>query len=113
MHELAITESILAIVLQKAGEAKAGKVTSVDLLVGRLTGFVPECIEQQFAILSHGTMAQGARLVFRQPLARLHCRKCDMEYSAESFDLKCPGCQSMQVDVLSGSELYVESMEVE
>jgi hydrogenase nickel incorporation protein HypA/HybF len=111
MHELTITKSILDIVLQKAEEVKAGKISKVDLLVGRLTGYLPECIQLQFDILSHGTAASGARLSFHQPPINLHCRKCNIDYTSSSFDLKCPECHTMEIDILSGSELYVESME--
>ena len=111
MHELTITKSILDIVLQKAEEVKAGKISKVDLLVGRLTGYLPECIQLQFDILSHGTAASGARLAFHQPPINLHCRKCNIDYTSNSFDLKCPECHTMEIDILSGSELYVESME--
>jgi hydrogenase nickel incorporation protein HypA/HybF len=113
MHEFTITKLILSIVLQKAQEVKARKITKVDLQVGRLTGYVPECIQLQFNILSHGTAAAGASLSFHQPPVDLHCRKCGIDYTSDSFDLKCPQCQAMETDILSGSELNVESMEVE
>jgi hydrogenase nickel incorporation protein HypA/HybF len=113
MHELNLTKSILDIILQKAREVNAGKITKVDLLVGTLTGYVPECIRLQFDILSHGTAAAGASLSFRQPPAKLHCRKCNNDYTSDSFELTCPGCHAMEIDILSGSELYVESMETE
>jgi hydrogenase nickel incorporation protein HypA/HybF len=113
MHEFAITESILSIVLEKAREVKARKVSNVDLLVGRLTGFVPECIQRQFAILSHDTEAAGASLTFHQPPAKLHCRKCNLDYTADSLDLTCPDCHTLEIDILSGSELYIENMDVE
>jgi hydrogenase nickel incorporation protein HypA/HybF len=113
MHEFAITQSILSIILQKAQEAKAKKITRVDLLVGRLTGYVPECIQLQFDILSHNTVAADASLTFHQPPAKLRCRKCNREFTSDSFDLICPKCHTMHIDILSGSELYVESIEVE
>ena len=113
MHELTVTKSILSIVLQKAQEVKARKITKVDLQIGRLTGYVPECIQVQFDILSHNTSAAGASLSFHQPPVNLHCRKCNIDYTSNSFDLICPECQTMEIDILSGRELYVESMEVE
>jgi hydrogenase nickel incorporation protein HypA/HybF len=113
MHEFAITRGILSIVLQKAREAQAKKVTKIDLRVGRLTGFVPECIQLQFDILSRETIAAGAGLSFHQPLVNLRCRKCDIAFTADSFDLVCPDCHNMDIEILSGSELYIESMEVE
>ncbi len=113
MHEFTITKSILAIVLEKAQEADARKVTSVNLRLGRLTGYVPECIQLQFDILSHNTAAAGAKINFQQPPARIFCRKCNANFTAESFDLMCPMCHNMEIDILSGSELYIESMEAE
>jgi hypothetical protein len=64
MHEFAVTKSILAIVLEKAREVKAGKITKIDLLVGRLTGYIPEQIQLQFDILCRNTEAAGASLIF-------------------------------------------------
>ena len=113
MHELTVTKSILSIVLQKAHEVKARKITKVDLRVGRLTGYVPECIQLQFDILSRNTAAAGADLSFNQPPAQLHCRKCSIDFTSDSFDLICPNCHNLEIDILSGRELYVESIEVE
>lgn len=113
MHEFTITKTILSIVLQKASEVKARQITKVDLRVGRLTGYVPECIRLQFDILSRNTVAAGASLSFNRPLVKLHCRKCHLDYTSDSFDLTCPECRALDTDILSGSELYVESMEAE
>jgi hydrogenase nickel incorporation protein HypA/HybF len=113
MHELAITQSILSIVLLKAREISAVKITKIDLQVGRLTGYLPESIQLQFAFLSKGTEAAGAWLSFYQPAANLHCRKCDIKYTTNSFDLACPHCYTLETDILSGTELSVESMEIE
>ena len=113
MHEFTITKSILSIVLQKAQEVEARQITKVDLLVGRLTGYVPECIQLQFDILSRNTAAAGASLSFKQPPSKLHCRKCNIDFTSDSFNLICPECYNLEIDILSGSELYVESMEVE
>lgn len=113
MHEFAITKTILSIVLEKAWEVNASKVTKVEILVGRLTGFIPECIQLQFGILSRNTEAAGASLVFHQPPVKLHCRNCRFDYTSDSLDLTCPECHTLEIDILSGSELYVETMEVE
>jgi hydrogenase nickel incorporation protein HypA/HybF len=113
MHELTITQGILSIVLQKAREVQARKITKIDLRLGRLTGYIPECIQFQFTILSKDTPAASAILSFHQPPVKLHCRNCSMDYSTDSLDLVCPGCQRLDMDILSGLELSVDSMEVE
>lgn len=113
MHEFTITKSILSIVLQKAYDVKARNITKIDLQVGRLTGYVPECIRLQFDILSRNTLAAGASLVFHQPETKLYCRKCDHYFQSDSLDLVCPQCHNLEIDILSGSELSVLSMDVE
>jgi len=113
MHEFAITQAILAIILKKARAAQALRVTKAYLTVGRLSGFVPECITLQFEVLSRGTEAAGATLSFEIPSVRLHCRKCDVDYTSESYDLACPYCHSWETDRLSGTEVRVETIEIE
>jgi hydrogenase nickel incorporation protein HypA/HybF len=113
MHEFAVTKSILSIVLEKAQDVNAHQIMKVDILLGRLTGYIPECIQLQFKILSHNTIAAGANLVFHQPPAKLHCRKCNRDYTTDSLALTCPRCRTLEIDIQSGAELSVESMEIE
>ena len=113
MHELTITENIISIILQKAKEVDARQITKVDLQIGRLTSFIPECIQLQFDILSRNTLAAGASLAFHQPETKLHCRKCDRDYTSDSLDVICPRCHALEIDILSGLELYVESIDIE
>ncbi len=113
MHEFAITQAILSIVLQKAQELPVSKITKIDLQVGRLTGYIPESIQLQFSLLSKSTAAAGASLSFHQPPARLFCRKCKVEFTTDFLDLACPYCHTLETDIISGLELNVQSMEIE
>ena len=113
MHELPISMDIMSIVLEHATEAGAARVKSINLTVGQLSGFVPECIELQMQILSKGTIAEGAGIAFNLPPASLHCRSCSKDYNPRDIDVICPDCGSLQFDVLSGRECLVESIEVE
>jgi len=112
MHEFPITMSILSIVLEKAKAAKASKITKVNLTIGRLSGIVPECVQLQFELLSKGTIALGASLSFNRPPSMLRCRNCDTTYPSDNFDLTCPNCREQKIEVLSGCECYLESIEV-
>ena len=42
MHELAVTQSIMDIVLRHAGRAGAQRVVAINLVIGELTGFVDD-----------------------------------------------------------------------
>jgi hydrogenase nickel incorporation protein HypA/HybF len=113
MHELGVTENIVRIALAKAGEAQAQKVISISLVVGELSGFVPDCIQFYFDSLSKDTIAQGARLRFESVPAQLRCRDCSKAFQPEDTMWTCPECEGRSVEISKGRELYIESMEVE
>ena len=113
MHELGITENIVNIALAKAGEAKAGKVTRINVVIGELSGFVPDCIQFYFDSLSRDTIAQEAALHFESVAAQLRCRKCSIVFQPRDTQWSCPECRGQSVDLARGRELYIESIEVE
>ena len=113
MHELGVTENIVNIALAKAGEAQASKVIRINLVVGELAGFVPDCIQFYFDSLSKDTVAQGAILHFESVPAELRCRDCSTIFRPQDTLWACPKCKGRSVEILKGRELYIESLEVE
>jgi len=113
MHELGVTENIVNLALAKAGEAKAGKVMRINLVVGELSGFVPDCIQFYFDSLSKDTIAEGAVLHFESVATQLRCRDCGTVFRPEDTVWSCPKCGGRSVEIFKGRELYIESLEVE
>lgn len=110
MHELPVTQSVLEIVLNHAGDAH--RITDIYLVIGQLSSFIDESVQFYWDILSEGTIAQGARLHFRREPAVMLCYDCQHRYYLGG-DFTCPNCGSDLVQVESGEEFYVESIEVE
>jgi hydrogenase nickel incorporation protein HypA/HybF len=113
MHELGITENIVNIALAKAGEAEASKITQINLVVGEMSGFVPDCIQFYFDSLSKDTMAEGAVLHFESVPTQLRCRNCSATFHPQDTLWSCPHCQGQSIEISKGRELYIESLEVE
>jgi hydrogenase nickel incorporation protein HypA/HybF len=113
MHELPITENIIDIITQKASDIQASRITRVDLVIGELSGFAPECIQFYFDFLSKDTLAEGASLRCQIIPAKLRCRECSTTFSPENDGWSCPKCSSINVEIIGGQELYVDNMEVE
>jgi len=113
MHELQITQSVLDIVLRKSQEAQASKVTRINLVIGELAGFAPNCIEFYFDSLSKDTIAEGAVLDFQSIPVQLRCRVCSTTFDPRDTEWVCPGCHSQSIEIVGGKELYINSMEVE
>jgi len=111
MHELAITQNIISIAEKNAPEG--APITAVRLQIGRLTGFVPDCIRFYFESLTRGTRLEGAELEIETTPGRALCRRCGREVELEEPILICPECAAIDIEVTSGRELLVKSIQVE
>ena len=114
MHEAGIAASILDIAVQAAQQRGPGtRVRSVRIRLGEFTGVAVEALEFAFESLRSGSCCEGAVLELdRVPLLGV-CPQCGWTGPpVEDYCLVCPTCAS-PVDVLSGREMDVESIEIE
>ena len=112
MHELPITQNILEICLQYAEQARAEHITDIYVVIGQLSSFVDEAIQMYWDIISTETIAVGAKLHFRRIPAEIRCRHCRATYAIHTPDFICPDCGSVQGEIITGNELFVESIDV-
>lgn len=108
MHELGLTESIVAIVSERAGTSR---VTRVFLEIGRLTAVMPEAIRFCFELCSAGTNAEGATLEIIEVPGRGRCRACRREAEISNWLWRCD-CGSSDIECIAGEELTVKAMEI-
>ncbi len=113
MHELAITQSMLDIVLEKAKESEAKKVGAINLVIGKLSGFVEESVRFYFDFLARDTIAEGAALNFTTVSPQARCRNCGKPFELGEFDWTCPQCGGSDIEITAGKELSIESIDVE
>ena len=108
MHELSITQGLVDAVLDRTGERT---VTAVNLRIGPLSGVLADAVRFCFDVAAAGTPLAGARLQIDEPRGRGRCRSCQAEFNLSDLILLCP-CGSADVEVLSGRELMLMSVEV-
>ena len=108
MHELAITESIVATVTERMPDVA---VRRVRLSIGRLSGVVPDAVRFCFDLVTAGTALDGAVLEIDEPHGRVTCRRCAAEFDTDEVLALCP-CGSADVELLQGRELRIRSVEV-
>lgn len=113
MHEQSIVEPMLAMVLEKAEAANAKRVRRIYLVVGELSGVEEHAVEFYFGFLGQNTIADKAELFFMNVPAELKCRNCGTVFSFQNRKLNCPECNQKKVEIISGRELYLDSIEVE
>ncbi|MDH7499767.1 MAG: hydrogenase maturation nickel metallochaperone HypA [candidate division NC10 bacterium] len=113
MHELSIAKSILDIALRRAQEGGFQRIRSIHVQVGRLSGIEPESLRFCFGVLSADTLAQSAALEVEILSLRGRCRVCGGEFDLPEIDLVCPACHHGDLEVISGTEMVMDRMEVE
>ena len=112
MHELTATQNILSIVLAEAAKVGAARVVRVSVKVGEWSTIEPECMEFCFRVLAQGTPAEGAQLAIERIPVRYRCGSCGLEYIPEGGSYACPGCSGASGTLVSGRELFIDSIEV-
>jgi hydrogenase nickel incorporation protein HypA/HybF len=113
MHEMAVTESILRIVLDHAGRSKAGRVSAINIRLGRLSSLVDDSIRFYWELIAADTIAEKAELRFERTDARAKCLDCGHEFALPKDTFACPQCRSERFRIVAGNEMSVESIEVE
>lgn len=108
VHELSITQSVVDAVCEHAA---GRRVHSVRVEIGALCAVVPDAMRFCFDLAAAGTVADGARLDLDIPPGWAHCRGCDARFAVTDPILLCR-CGSADVEVLTGRELRILSMEV-
>jgi hydrogenase nickel incorporation protein HypA/HybF len=113
MHEMGITQSLLDMSINKAREAGAAAVKQINLVVGDMSSVLDDSVQFYFDFLSKGSIAEGAKLVFKRVPVKARCRKCATQFFPGGETWKCPQCNDLGVEIIAGSEFYMESIEVE
>lgn len=113
MHEYGVTQSLVATAVEEAQKAGAKKITEIRLVIGDLSTFIDESIQMYFDIISKGTMAEGAKLVFNRIPAEFQCRSCGYKFNKPDSGFECPECGGLGFPTGVGKEFYIESLEAE
>jgi len=115
MHELSLCESILATALREYGrlDPPPVRLERVRVVAGAMHQIVPEYLHNAWRALRTGTAAESASLELRKLGVTARCPACSWEGPVEPPVFACGRCETYGVDVLTGREFYIESMEVE
>ncbi len=112
MHELAIAEQIVQVVMTHVEAHSIEHVTSVHIQVGEATGVVADSLIFSFEMIASSIPELvGAHLVIDSVPYRAKCRKCHQEFTVKHFIVQCPTCETWEADVISGKEFKVLDME--
>ena len=115
MHEFSICEGLLDAVLAEMRKVSppARRMLKTRIVVGAMRQVVPEYLSFAYESLAKGTPAEGSALDIVPAPVVAKCRKCGWQGEGANPSFQCGQCQSYDLDIEGGTELYLESLEVE
>lgn len=110
MHELALAEGILAVVLEVAQDQR---VTKIQVQAGRLQAIVQDSLQFSFQLLADGTPAAAALVELKEIPLRMRCNRCGEQKEYVFPPSLCSQCNATDFALVTGDELLVETVELE
>lgn len=113
MHEMGIALQIIEIASASIPLNDVPvQVEKVNLKIGKLAAVVPESLRFCFEIASKDSLLSGAALHIEEIPVRARCKQCDTVWTIDEPVFQCQQCNSGQIDIISGRELNIESIEI-
>ncbi len=113
MHELSIAQALIAQLEELTRKEHARRIISATVIIGSLSGVDHEALKFAFPIAAEDTLAKDAKLIIEDARAKVACKTCKKESHPTFPFLSCVKCGSSDVEILSGRELVLKSMDVE
>ncbi|MGO9855324.1 MAG: hydrogenase maturation nickel metallochaperone HypA [Acidimicrobiales bacterium] len=109
MHELSICSAIAS---TAAKHAEGHPVCQVTVQIGHLRQVVPDALQFSWEIVSSTTELKDAELVIEHVPAVVACGACGARTELDMPIMTCGSCGGFDVELLSGEELLVVSIDL-
>jgi len=113
MHEMGIALQIIDIATASIPpDMQSARVERVNLKIGRLAAVVADSLRFCFEIVAKDTPLAGAELAIEETPVVARCKACDARWTIAEPVFTCQACQSGALEILSGRELDIVSIEI-
>lgn len=113
MHEYSIVQSLLDSCEEHAKQNESSKVTKVVVKIGVLSGVEPDLLQTAFDTFKEKTVCDGAEFLINHQKVVIECLSCQEQSTLEKNEFLCPKCESNQVKVIDGEDMFLMSLEME
>lgn len=109
MHELSLCRAIADTVRDHAAGRDVSRVT---VRIGHFRQVVPTTLEFCWEMVTEGTDLAGCSLAIDHVAAAVVCRTCEARTQLDWPVLVCGACGGREVELVSGEEFLVASIDV-
>jgi hydrogenase nickel incorporation protein HypA/HybF len=113
MHEMGIALQIIDIATASIPpDMRSARVERINLKIGKLSAVVPDSLRFCFDIVSKDTPLASAQLAIEETPVVARCKDCDARWTIAEPVFTCKVCNSGTLEILSGRELDIVSIEI-
>jgi len=111
MHELYIAQNIKTSMEQYILENGLNSIKVIHLKLGEMSMVVPELVVENFDIIKKGSKLKDTVLKFEKVPIRIKCNDCKKEGYLKLSTICCPYCSSMNIEIISGDQFFIDCIE--
>ncbi|MCX2682270.1 hydrogenase maturation nickel metallochaperone HypA [Campylobacter sp. MIT 21-1685] len=113
MHELSIVESLIGLCEENALSHNANSVEKIFVKIGRLSGVESELFQSCFDTFKlNSKLCANAKLELELAELEIFCKACAKKSILLKNIFKCPYCESIDIEVLEGEQMYLMRLEM-
>lgn len=113
MHEYSIVQALLTQCEEIAKENNAQSVTKIIVKIGKMSGVEPHLLEIAFNTFKEHTICDGADFVLNIQSLTIECNTCKTVTVLDEIYYKCPDCESLDVRVIDGEDMFLMTLEMQ
>jgi hydrogenase nickel incorporation protein HypA/HybF len=113
MHEYSIVQALIEQCESHALANHASAISKVVIKVGKLSGVEPYLLETAFESFKlESAVCREAELEMKLQPVEVLCLSCGTTSELEEHDYHCPKCNSPQLTVTDGEEMFLMQLEM-
>ena len=112
MHETFIADSLFQQISEEATKQNA-KPVSAKISCGKLNAINEDVLGFAFNAIAKDTICENIKLIVEHIPLQAVCKECNSNYEIDFLNIKCPNCQSENMELLPDSPLILEEIEFE
>jgi hydrogenase nickel incorporation protein HypA/HybF len=112
MHETALAQSLVDVIVQEA-EKRHAKPVRAKMSCGALNAVNDDVLSFAFGAIAQGTSCEGMELQIEHKPLQARCKACRHTFTVDLSGPKCPNCGGQDFELLPDAPLMLEEIEFE
>lgn len=112
MHEYSIVQALID-QCETHAQKESGRIKKIVVKIGVMSGVEPDLLKNAYEVFKEKTVCQNAQLQLDLQEVVIFCNACKREFELKKREYVCPKCQSIDIQIVDGEDMYLMRLELE